>query len=100
MGEWGRRNSSKERQGASLGKGRFRVQPVPQAGGDGWGAPLPPFPREHKQPWQRRRTDCLLASGFFESFQSLFVSQVRWETQEIPSVVSSSEEQSGWQALQ
>lgn len=43
---------------------------------------------------------CLLVLGFIESFQSLFVPQVGWETQEIPSAASSSEEQSGWQALQ
>ena len=42
---------------------------------------------------------CLLVLGFIESFQSLFVPQVGWDTQEIPSAVSSSEEQSGWQAL-
>ena len=88
MGEQGRRNSSKERQGVSLGREVCTAQPAPQAGGDGWGAPLPPFPREHK------------VLGFIESFQSLFVPQVGWETQEIPSAASSSEEQSGWQALQ
>lgn len=42
---------------------------------------------------------CLLVLGFIESFQSLFVPQVGWETQEIPSAVSSLEEQSGRQAL-